>query len=339
MPDEKFYGSWSINPGDGSRIFEDGFIKKLDALSDTDFEDFFKDIADNVPAEKLEKWGETFGRTADNLDMWKKVKGKLSGKKQIDAYLLNALSEAENNHKLFEMMGDGVDDIDDFIENVLKPNYDLAPCKFCGEANNDFGLSDIDDYVDNLNFISKKINLDDNGVKLWVNQLKSTDLNNVKGASFTSEVLKDGIENRKFDPMKIKLEHKYLDDRKFAADIVEWDAKGKIKSIIDQKNWSKFTIEQQRFNLDQAKAMISTGNAKYNFRMRDGVTDKLVKENYAEWLKKGANPYQNLRDIADVTSAENLEKVFGFYEVDDIIEKIDAKEYDFLNNLIELKNY
>lgn len=52
----------------------DGFIKKLDALeADGLFDDFFDDLSG---VEDMEKWAETFGRSADNLDMWKALKDR-----------------------------------------------------------------------------------------------------------------------------------------------------------------------------------------------------------------------------------------------------------------------
>lgn len=161
-------------------------------------------------------------------------------------------------------------------------------------------------------------------------------MNNVKGASFTAEVLKDEIEKGNLIPQNIKLEHKYLENGDFAADIAIKDGDTYI-TIIDNKNWSKSFLESGIFNLNQAKEMIKTGKAKYNFRMREGLTDELVKKNFAKWLKKGANPYQNLKDIAE-GAEDGFEKVFG-KEFKYIKKELQDGNITSLDRFIELKTF
>ena len=57
--------------------------------------------------------------------------------------------------------------------------------------------------------------------------------------------------------------------------------------MIDNKNWGESMLNNPGFsNLNQAKEMINTGKGKYFFRARENVNMKLIKEKFADFLKK-----------------------------------------------------
>ncbi|MEZ4907228.1 MAG: hypothetical protein R2771_06220 [Saprospiraceae bacterium] len=83
--------------------------------------------------------------------------------------------------------------------------------------------------------------------------------------------------------------------------------------------------------------MIKTGKAKYFMRAREGVDLDLVKEKYAEFLKKPNGTYGNLKEIAN-NAVEGFKSVFG-KESKEIIGDLKNGDLKSLNRFIFLKEF
>jgi len=183
------------------------------------------------------------------------------------------------------------------------------------------------------------LDLSHEGIGKLVAQIKNGNVNITKGASFTLEVVYNECKVlEKWDPAEIFLEYKYVDNKNFAADIAKKNKLGKLLTVIDNKNWGKSMLNNPGFtNLNQAKEMIKTGEGEYFFRARENVDLDLIKEKFADFLKKPKGTYGNLDEIANYAKG-NFDKVFG-KEAKLIKTELKNGDFSSFKELIFLKDY
>ncbi|MEZ4907019.1 MAG: HNH endonuclease [Saprospiraceae bacterium] len=127
----------------------DGFIKKLDALeAEGIFDDFFDDLSG---VEDMEKWAETFGRSADNLDMWKALKDRPHWVR-MNADLHMKMNEFPLPNGSITTKSELVDKVNDLYDpqKFQKPaNPFTPPGTYNGIEYNSFGFADFNEFYPN----------------------------------------------------------------------------------------------------------------------------------------------------------------------------------------------
>ncbi|MBK7095113.1 MAG: hypothetical protein IPH57_08725 [Saprospiraceae bacterium] len=143
-----YFGSGSLPLDDKFFNGENGFIKKLNSLDSEDFDNFFDDLSD---VEDMEVWAKTFGRSSDNLDMYKALKGRPHWVR-MNADLHVRLNEFKLPQGSITTKAELLDKVNDLYnpQKFQKPAGCIPPAICNGVYFDKFGFPDFSSHYPNI---------------------------------------------------------------------------------------------------------------------------------------------------------------------------------------------